>query len=234
LSIYIGQNDFISAEKYIKEAEKLITSQTPYNQGVIQVFMQTAFHYLNVGDFKKGSYYLQKYSTLKDSTFNERLTTNLMKIEAEHLEKENKAKIETQNKILALNQQVMVRQKYLNVFVGIVALLLVIITIMLVKSNRQKQRINSLLDKKVRERTQQLESNRDELQRACEERDILINKTSIDIRNALATIRGLCGVALKDIQDPTALQYMAKVDAVGNTFSGTLSRLQLSKSANLS
>ena len=53
-------------------------------------------------NFKKVEFYQSKYITLKDSIYNKELTTNLMKIEAEHLEKENKEKIEFQNRILAL------------------------------------------------------------------------------------------------------------------------------------
>jgi hypothetical protein len=58
-----------------------------------------------------------------------------------------------------------------------------------------------LLDSWVKERTEDLKINHDILQRACEERDIIMNKTAIDIRSSLATIKGLCYLGMKEAHD---------------------------------
>ncbi len=62
-----------------------------------------------------------KYISLKDSVFNDELTKNLMKAEAEYQERENRSRIESQNKILALNEEVMYRQKIVNASFGAIA-----------------------------------------------------------------------------------------------------------------
>ncbi len=229
IEIHTALDELDSAEDYLTEAEVLTKTGSLYSYEMSHMYFRLILAYRKLNNIEKTSFFQSKYISLRDSIFNEDLATNLMKIEAEHLEKENKAKIEAQNAVLTLNQEVMLRQKYLNVFIGIVALLLIALITMLVKSNKQKQKINRLLDMKVRERTQELENNRDALQRACEERDILIDKTSNDIRNSLATIKGLCSVGLKDVNDPVALQYIKKMDNVTDKFSATLGRLYSTK-----
>ncbi len=229
IRIYLHNNQLELVEKYLKEAETLISSGMPYNQEMINLYARLFLVYTKSKNFEKVAFYQGKYIELKDSIYTTELTTNLMKVEAEHLEKENKAKIDSQNKILALKEEVISRQRFLNVFIGIVSVLLVALAIVLLRSNRQKKFMNKLLDEKVKERTQELEMNRDILQRACEERDILIHKTSIDIRNSLATLKGLCSLGLKDIEDPRAQQYINKMNTTSDNFSEILGRLHLTR-----
>jgi tetratricopeptide (TPR) repeat protein len=229
LKIYISRNQIKLAESYLDKAQALITSGTPYNLEVIKVYSQLIALYAKSRNFERVAFYQDKYIALKDSIYTETLTTNLMKVEAEHLEKENKAKIDSQNKILTLNIEVIARQKFLNVFIGIIAILLVALAIILIKNNKEKRMANMMLDKKVKERTQELELNRDALQRACEARDILLHKTSADITNSLATLKGLCLVGLKDVDEPRARQYLDKMDTTADNFSVILRNLHLTR-----
>jgi hypothetical protein len=112
-------------------------------------------------------------------------------------------------------------------FIAIVALLLIALTLVLFRSNRQKLEMNRLLDRKVRERTIEIESNCDALQRAYEERDLLLQKTSMEINTSLATVKGLCCTGLKDVDDPLAIQYLDRMNRAVDNFSNVLSRLQL-------
>jgi tetratricopeptide (TPR) repeat protein len=227
--IALHNNELKTAEKYLREADALISSGVPYNAEIIQVYHQLQVLYSKYRNYEKAYYYQNKYVLLKDSIHNYELTSNLMKIEAEHVEKENQAKIEAQNKILTLNQEIIFRQKLLNIFIGLIAVLLITVTILLIKSNRQKQRANILLDSRVKERTIALELNKDTLERACQERDLLLEKTSMDIKTSLATMKGLCALSIKEVQDPVALRYIEKIKSTSDKFFETLSRLQLAK-----
>lgn len=217
------------AEHYLNDISTLISEGAPYNYQMIFAYLELISMYEKLNNFKKIAYYQKKYITLKDSVFDQQLTTNLMKIEADHLEEKNKARIESQNKILALNEEIILRQKYLSIVIAIVALLLVALAIVLIRNIKQKQKANHLLDKRVQERTKELELNRDVLQRACEERDILLDKTSIDIRTFLITIKGLCSTGLKDLDDPLARQYLDGMNTAADSFSVILRRLRLTK-----
>lgn len=209
--IYTSLNQLDSAEKYLTEAEQIIAMGSDFKYEMSVVYSKLASSYVDQKNFKKATFYLLKYKTINDSIFNQQLTTNLMKIEAGHIEKESKAKLESQNKILALNEAIIERQKYLNIFIGIVAVLLIALTIILLRNNRQKQRINHLLDQRVRERTQELQLNRDALHRAFQESEILITTTAGKINTSLATLKGLCLLGSDERED--AREYLKKVSA---------------------
>ena len=222
--IYIQRNELVLAEKYLSNAEKLIASGTPYNLELIKVYNGLFKLYAKSGNFEKVARYQQKYIQLKDSIFSKELTRNLMKVEVEYLERENKAKIEAQNKIMALDEEIIVRQRFLNLFIGIVAILLILLAVVLVRSNRRKRMINLLLEQKVKERTTELEINSSVLQRSLEERNLQLQKISTDIKNSLATIKGLCFLGLKDSDAPDAAQYIHKIDVTSDQLLNTLNR----------
>lgn len=98
LQIYLSNNDINSAEKYLREAERLISSGFSYHEEIIEVYKRFISFYSNLKNFEKMAYYQQKYNSLKELLYSKDVTTNLMRIEAQHLEKENQAKIAAQNK----------------------------------------------------------------------------------------------------------------------------------------
>ena len=104
------------------------------------------------------------------------------------------------------------RQRIANTAIGGVAFLLVLLAIILVKYNHESRRANKLLDEKVQQRTAELELNQNALQRAWQERDMVINKACGDIKSSMATIKGLCFLGLKDIDHPKAPEYLHKMD----------------------
>ena len=187
--------------------------------------MRSFLSYIKKSRLRKVAIYQEKYISLKDSVFNEELTKNLMKAEAEYQEKENKARIESQNKILALNEEVIYRQKVADASVGGVAFLAIILAVVLAKNNQQKQIANKLLDERVKERTRELELNRDALQHAWSERDVLISKASADIQSSIATLKGLCFLGAKEIDHPKANEYWQQLDKTLNGLSATLNKM---------
>lgn len=209
--VYTSLNQLDSAEKYLMEAEEIIQMGTNFNYEMSVVYAKLASSHINQNNFEKATSYLLKYKNTNDSIFNQRLTTNLMKIEGDHIEREGKAKIESQKKILALNEDIIERQKKQNIFAGIIAALLLILAVVLVRNiniNR-KQRLNELLDQLVTERTRQLQLNRDELHRALNESQILHRAMASKITTCIATLKGLCLVGCHDRED--AREYLRKV-----------------------
>jgi hypothetical protein len=227
IQIYLDTDRIEVAETIFKDIEKIINSNTPYQSGAIEALAKIIKVHERLKNYELVSFYQGKYIALKDQTYHDELTKNLMKIEAEHIEKESRAKIEAQQKILSLNGEIIQRQKYLNLFIGIVALLLVLLTIILVRSNKQKQRLNQLLDRRVNERTQELQLNRDVLQRACDERDVLLQKIAADIRSSIATIKGLCNLAKKDVSQVD--RYLDEVNAATDSFYSTARKITYNK-----
>ena len=220
--IYVDGGQLTFAENYLLEAEGLVSGGTPYNLELIKIYYELCNLYRNSNDFQKVAQYQQKYIQLKDSIYSEELTRNLMRVEGEYLERENTAKINAQNEILTLNEAIIFRQQLVTIFVGIAAVLLVALTIVLYKHNQRRRLANQLLEIRVRERTRELEQNRDSLQHTLDERSVVFRKISMEFRAALATVKGLCSLGLADQASENQRQYLRKIDLTSDELSRIL------------
>ena len=223
LRISIDNNQLAKAEKYLRAAESLVESSTQYTVALANMYELIIAMYSKLKNIDKVAIYQARYIEVADATYNDQLVTNLMRVEAAHLEKDNNAKIEAQRKVLILNQEVLKRQRQLNVVIGLVVFLLITLTAVLIRNNRQIQRINRLLDRKVKQRTEELAINHDALLKAAQERNALAEKAASDIRSSVATIKGLCLLGSRDIHG--APGYFDKVKVVSDGFSDVVNKL---------
>jgi tetratricopeptide (TPR) repeat protein len=224
--INIRQNRISKAIDYLNEAEELIKHGAPFNLELVKIYIRFFRLYQIEKDYEKVAFYQQKYILLKDSVFNETLTNNLMKIEADYLERENKAKIESQNEVLILKEKIIAGQQTIIILTGALVLILGVLAGLLIRVNKHRKATNRLLDQRVKERTMELETSRDELIKRNYETELLISKASNDIRSSIATLKGLCTVGLSDINDPKARDYLYKVDSISHKLSNTIHNLR--------
>jgi len=133
-----------------------------------------------------------------------------MKIHAEFEERENKARIATQEQILRLKEEAIHRQRWLNLLTGALAVLFIALALILARINKDKQKTNHLLEQKVKERTQSLEATLAALQRSHSELEEFIVKTSRDIQSPMVTMRGLSNIMLADSDDPQTTRENVK------------------------
>ena len=150
-----------------------------------------------------------------------------MRIQAEYEERENKAKIASQEQILRLKEEVIDRQRFLNFLVGIVAALFVMLTWIFFKLSRQRKNMNVLLDRKVGERTLALEKSLDDLRRSHDEQEILLRAISSDMKASVATIRGLCALSsgLEDVPG-TSIRYVKEFEETAGRIAEIVNRVQ--------
>jgi hypothetical protein len=222
--IYISENDEKNAIKYLSEAENLIDEGSQFQLELVKIYRQFSEFYLG-RNFERTAFYQQKYIQLWDSVYRDDLATKLASIEVNYVEKENQAKIASQKQVIRLKEEVIRRQDFLNWSVSAIATMAVVLAIVLFKITRQKKMINELLEVRVRERTREFERNRNELIRACSQRDWLIDKTAQSIRSSLASIDGICTVGLKDISELGARQYLHKIQITTSSLSNSLNVL---------
>lgn len=222
--IYLQAREIEEAKKLVEEAEELIFSGVAYNQGLIQLYFELFNLYMKMGDFQKVARYQTKYIQLKDSIYSEELTNNLMQVESEYLERENTAKIETQSRILALNEELIFRQRILNAFTGIVTLLLSVLIYIIYRNYRQKRAANLVLEQKVKERTEELQKNNEALMHALEEQMAVFQKVSLDVKSSMATIKGLCALELSDTEASYGSQYIERIVATSDQLLGNVTR----------
>jgi tetratricopeptide (TPR) repeat protein len=203
--IYQSDGRLLQAEKYLREAEKLVP-EASYNLEVIKLYKQFSTLYEKMGNERQMVFYQKKYITLRDSVYNENYTNGLMRVQADYLERENKEKIASQQEALNLKDEIIVRQRLLSILVVISSLLLIFLVYVLYKNNKQRKIANQLLDQKVMERTEELESSYRRLRRRVEAADQTNKKTLTEVKSAVATIKKLRSLTLTKEIDSENIQ----------------------------
>lgn len=243
--IAIFKNDSTEAKKYLEEAERLVKS-LGYNELLIRIYSKFSQLYNQTADFQKASAYQGKYIQLKDSIISETFIKNMAKIQSDFEERKNIATIAS--KEVAIKQQ-----RDLNAAVVVIAVLAGLLILVLQFGNRNIKRVNAKLseakeviqkqnvelgiknrqlDNEVDKKTLDLARVNQSLKQVNDELDNFIYKTSHDIRGPLASLKGMCNVALMDVQDPVALDYLRKLDATAERLNSILTRLVIINQIN--
>lgn len=255
--VYLGrsaskQKKFSEAIKFLKTAE-MVADSSGYNQLLIDVYKEFSSIFKLAEDYRQASFYQTKYISLKDSLIGEDLVKNVAKIQSNFEERENIATIK-------LKEDALIRQRNLNIAIGVIAVLAGLLVFVLYRSNTVTRKVNSALsdakgiietqnlrlqninrelDGKVKEKTANLEKAVDDLDKANQslsqvngELDNFIYKTSHDIRGPLASLKGICSVALLDVKDPLALDYLNKLDVSSGRLNVILTRLLIVNQIN--
>jgi signal transduction histidine kinase len=243
--IAVTLKNFEAAKKALSESEKIAKAES-YNELLIETFKEFANVYSKSNDFEAASRYQQRYIHLKDSIYSERLIDNIAKVQTQYAEREN-------IKTIADNQAVIRQQRYLNIAIAIIAILAGLLILVLQRSNRVSKQVNAQLseaketiqqqnklleiknkdlDREVEKKTADLERVNISLKQVNDELDNFIYKTSHDIRGPLASLKGMCNVALMDVTDEVALDYLRKLDATAERLNSILTRLLIINQIN--
>lgn len=244
-TIAIEEQQYDSARLYLAKAESTAASGG-YNQLLIDCYKQFSKLYNKTSDLKNTSLYQAKYIQLSDSIFREDLVKNIAKVQTEYEQRENIATI-------ASNEIVIKQQRDLNIAIAVIALLAGLLVLVLQFGNRNIKRVNAKLseakeviqeknfelanknkelDYQVEKKTADLAKANSSLKQVNDELDNFIYKTSHDIRGPLASLKGMCNVALMDVQDPVALDYLRKLDATAERLNTILTRLVIINQIN--
>ncbi len=168
------------------------------------------------------------------------------KFKLDYAERENIATI-------AAKELVIKQQRDLNFAIAIIAILAGLLILVLQRGNRNIKQVNAKLseaketiqeqnrllegknkdlDRQVAEKTADLERVNLSLKQVNDELDNFIYKTSHDIRGPLASLKGMCNVALLDVKDPIALDYLRKLDTTAERLNTILTRLLIINQIN--
>lgn len=196
--IYLGSEDMVQAEHYLRIAEELIQQGVSYNMELMKVYHEFAALHERKGDLKSVVHFLRRYMALKDSIYDDEVTTRLMRIEAAHIEQEKNAKIETQNRMLVLNAEVISRQRIATIFAFTTIVLLIGVVILSVRSIREKRRRNVDLEGRVKNRTVELEAIAHQSHKSLAENKVWMEKIVSSVRHTTNTVNGLSSLVTKD------------------------------------
>jgi signal transduction histidine kinase len=216
--IAIAQKNPEFGIELLKRAEQLALD-AGFNRILIDVLLEFSNLYRDQRNFEQASFYQDKYIHLKDSIFSDALIKNIASVQTRFQEREN-------IKIIATKEEELWQQRQLNIAVATIALLSGLLIFLLYKVNAARRKANARLDKEVQDATRDLREAYKLLAEVNKELDHFIYKTSHDIRGPLASLKGLCNVALADVHDPNALGYFSKIDSTASHLDTLLRRLQ--------
>jgi len=243
--VQLVEGKYSEAEAFLGECEKIAT-EIGYNQLLMDTYREYSKLYTMSEDFQNASLYQNKYITLKDSLIGEELVKNIARTQTQFEEREN-------IKTIALKEEALSRQRMLNLAIGTIAFLAALLVFVLYQSNKVKRRVNAKLSDAnaiIAEQNKQLQAHSNILQaevnkatadllvanqsldKVNKELDNFIYKTSHDIRGPLASLKGMCNVALIDVKDDLALDYLRKLDVTATKLNRILTRLLIINQIN--
>jgi tetratricopeptide (TPR) repeat protein len=206
--LYLATDEISTAERYLELAEALIRNGVSYNLELMKVYREFAQFYERKGDYKRTIEFQRRHLALRDSTQNEEMTIALMRVEANHVEREKNARIKVQNETLSLNAEVISRQRIAAIFAFSTIVLLAGFVVLLVLNVREKRSRNADLEKRVKSRTAELESIVRQSQLSLTERKMWIEKILSSVRERTNTVHGLSKLVKKD---PESSENCAKL-----------------------
>lgn len=239
------EENYQQALSYVKQVEEILR-EVGFNELKIEMYRAFAKLYSTISDYKSASIYQARYIQLKDSIYSDELIRNLARVQTDYEERENIATI-------AAKEEVIERQRKLNLAVVVIAVLSGLLVFVLFRSNQIKKKVNNALseakvtienqnkqltilnkslEKMVDARTMELQVANEALKRVNDELDNFIYKTSHDIRGPLASLKGMCNVAIMDVKDELALSYFYKLDATAERLNTILTRLLIINQIN--
>lgn len=139
-----------------------------------------------------------KLLSLRQRVMNENVLHRISVARVEFQERENTLLIKKQAEVIGLNNEVISRQRWLTILSFSLALVLVGFIALLYQFIRQQKRIALDLDRKVSERTRELQASEASLVRSLAEQRALMDLVSRKVRSSIATFRGLWQFAAAD------------------------------------
>lgn len=230
---------------YLEEANSLAEG-SGFAELLLDIYKESFKNYRLTDDFKNESVFQAKYIKLKDSIYSENLLKNLATIQTNFEQRENLKTIQLKDENIRLKDEQIQRQRLQYIFAVVVTMFIATLAGLLVWANRRQQKHNSAiseakrvierqnkeltktneeLDKRVREKTIDLVDANTMLQDVNEELDNYIYRTAHDIRGPLVTLKGICNVALMDVKDLLALDYLKRLDLTAGKLNAILTRL---------
>lgn len=205
----------------------------------LSCYQYLAESYDRQNDYANSTIFLKKYITLKDSIYNNDVMDNLAQTKSDFEQRENLATIKARE--LTIEEQ-----RKFNYSIMVIAGMAVLFGVFLFRNNKimtamnkkltaaqdvifeQNKKLelrNRELDLMVEKKTEELKMVNLSLRQMNDELDTFINKTAEDIRAPLASLKGICNVALKDIQDQAPLVYLHKINSTTELLNSILKRL---------
>jgi tetratricopeptide (TPR) repeat protein len=186
----LAEKDFRQAKVFLEEATELAI------RGGDDYMLVDLYEYLIVvskeeGDLERVRLLQGKLIETTRRVFNEKVLHTVAVARVEFEEYENQLLIEKQAEVLGLNEEAIQRHRLLILLSTGLVIVLLMFVFVLVRFNRFQKMISRDLDKRVFDRTKELEASEKVLKATLGEQKSLLNLLSSRMRASMATVTGL-------------------------------------------
>lgn len=212
------EGDYAGSIELLKGSEK-IANQINLKRLKRDIYEAYTRVYDRTGDLTRVVEYQAKFIAMKDSIFNEKLASNLKEIQLDAQRKQSEVIIQQKDSEIQ-------RVRLITGLVGVIAFLLVIVSVLIYRNYRASHRLKSVLEKEIKKRTGELVKSNENLIQMTQEYDQLVYRASHDIRGPLATLMGLTNIAKQDYTEASRVKdYLDKIGSTAMGLNQTLSQL---------
>jgi signal transduction histidine kinase len=244
--------DYPKALGYLKEADELARTTNDV-EAMLEVYQESFRVFKLTSDYQDAAIFQERYITLKDSIYGGDLIKNLARVQTNYDQRENIKTIRLNAENIKLKDEQIQRQRLQYFFIVLVTLLIIVLAMVLLWANRRQhvhnaalsdaKRVieeqnkqltvtNEELDKRVQEKTQDLFDTNETLIQVNDELDNFVYRTSHDLRGPLVTLKGVCNVAMLDVKDDLAQDYLKRLDITAAKLNAILTRLLVVNQVN--
>lgn len=236
--IYTSEGKLDKALAATRQAEEILL-ESDNKELLMGVYFQTAEIYGLLNEYRKAADYLKKHVLLNKQVYDEKFVGKVSKLKTSYEQREHLATIKSR-------ELTILQQRQVNIYITVVAGLSVLLVVVMIRAYRTTRKINRKLsdaqklileqnnmlevknrdlDNKVEKKTEELKLVNLSLKEMNHEVDNFIHRTSQDIRAPLASLKGICNVAMMDLKDSATVEYLEKISQTTEVLSSTLQRL---------
>jgi tetratricopeptide (TPR) repeat protein len=166
-------------------------SRFKYHNVRMQCYELLSYAFEQKGRWKESLRYKGMQLDLYDSLYSQNIINNMSVARVEFEESQNRLMIQKQAEIIELRESEIVQQRLLITAAVAIAGLLVGFVFLLIRSALREKRTSAQLDRKVFERTRELQISENALLRSLTEQKTLMDLVSRKIKASIASFRGL-------------------------------------------
>ncbi len=190
----------------LSQAE-LFRRLSEYPQLQIEICKVRAEYYSATGAYEAATRSLKQLSLLREEIVVDEVNRGVRRAHTKFAQAENARKIEMQSKIMELQGEVLSRLQWIIALCLVLGVALGCLALVFFKLNRQKERINEILDKRVKERTEELSAQRDMLQHEVDQQEVFRRRVFEQVIALTSTLKGLLQLGRREISNNPSVYF---------------------------
>jgi tetratricopeptide (TPR) repeat protein len=206
-----------SAISYLDSAERICVEHE-YIHLLIEVYqLRATIHELDE-NFKAYKIYIQRWAEIKNRVYAPAVLSNVVEARIQYAQWRNLATI-------GAHAEVIDNQRKTNLWLSAVVAIGCIVLFFLVRNLRKLRLFVRRMQGALFRKSHQLKEVSSSSQNQERQWQIMMERTSNDIRAPLATLKGVCNVAMLDVKDETSKLYLTRISETTQKLESVLERL---------